>query len=106
MRLEVFSPEDLQVAPPQDEPIHDRVSQFFQQVFQVGVQLLVPKSRVLISNRQGPLRYQTAAYGALLNAMRPEDPHAAARLCPSRRISRPDAATCNQLRYWLRAFGL
>ncbi len=52
-------------------------SPFFQQVFHAGVQLLNPKAKLLISARQGPLRYQTAAYGALLNAMRPADPKAA-----------------------------
>ncbi|NIP87059.1 MAG: hypothetical protein GTO03_16450, partial [Planctomycetales bacterium] len=47
-------------------------SRFFQQVFHAGVQLLAPQAKVLISARKGPMRYQTAAYGALLNAMRPE----------------------------------
>ena len=46
-------------------------SPFFQQVFHAGVQLLNPRAKLLTSARQGPLRYQTAAYGALLNSMRP-----------------------------------
>ncbi len=81
-------------------------SPFFQEVFHAGVQLLNPRARLLISARQGPLRYQTAAYGALLNAMRPTDPRAAARLCPTRSAARPDAATRQHLQYLLRAFGL
>jgi len=81
-------------------------SPFFQQVFHAGVQLLNPRAKVLISARQGPLRYQTAAYGALLNAMRPSDPHAAAKLCPTRSAARPGATTKEQLLYLLRAFGL
>ncbi|MHB0960127.1 MAG: FGGY family carbohydrate kinase [Pirellulaceae bacterium] len=81
-------------------------SSFFQQVFHAGVQLLNPKARLLISARQGPLRYQTAAYGALLNAMRPSDPKAATKLCPTRSAARPDAATRQQIQYLLKAYGL
>jgi sugar (pentulose or hexulose) kinase len=81
-------------------------SAFFQQVFHAGVQLLNPDAKLLISARQGPLRYQTAAYGALLNAMRPFDPQAATKLCPTRSAARPDAATRQHLQYLLRAFGL
>ncbi len=65
-------------------------SPFFQQVFHAGVQALVPRAKVLISARKGPLRYQTAAYGALLNAMRPEQPHAAEKLCPARSATRAE----------------
>ncbi|MFO7905243.1 MAG: FGGY family carbohydrate kinase [Planctomycetota bacterium] len=81
-------------------------SAFFQQVFTAGVQLLNPKAKMLINARKGPLRYQTAAYGALLNAMRPTDKQAASRLCPTRNAARPSAADKKQLQYWLRAFGL
>jgi sugar (pentulose or hexulose) kinase len=81
-------------------------SPFFQQVFQAGIQLLNPQAQVLISARQGPLRYQTAAYGALLNAMRPADPRAATRLCPTRSAARADAATHRHLQYLLQAYGL
>lgn len=81
-------------------------SRFFQQVFHAGIRWLVPKARVLISARQGPLRYQTAAYGALLNAMRPEDPHAATRLCPIRSATRPNPAARSHLTYLLRSYGL
>lgn len=81
-------------------------STFFQQVFAAGVQLLSSKAKVLINARKGPLRYQTAAYGALLNAMRPTDQEAASRLCPTRNAAKPNAADKKQLQYWLRAFGL
>ena len=81
-------------------------SPFFQQVFHAGVQLLNPKAKLLTSARQGPLRYQTAAYGALLNSMRPADPQAATKLCPTRTAARPDAATKQHLQYLLKAFGL
>ncbi len=81
-------------------------STFFRHVFQVGVRHLAPGARVLVSARRGPLRYQTAAYGALLNAMRPSDPRAAATLCPSRNISAPNASTRKYLKYWIQAFGL
>ncbi len=81
-------------------------SPFFQQVFHAGVKLLAPQAKVLISARKGPMRYQTAAYGALLNAIRPKDPHAAAKLCPTKPAARPHAAMRSQLAYLLRTFGL
>ena len=81
-------------------------SPFFQQVFHAGVQALVPKAKVVISARKGPLRYQTAAYGALLNAMRPAQPHAAAKLCPTKSADRADTATRNAMTYLLKSFGL
>lgn len=81
-------------------------STFFQQVFHAGTQLLNPRAKLLVSARRGPLRYQTAAYGALLNAMRPADPRAAVKLCPTRVAARPDASTRRQLQYLLQAFGL
>ncbi len=81
-------------------------SPFFQQVFHTGVQLLAPKSKVLISARTGPLRYQTAAYGALLNAMRPQHPQAAAKLCPAKSASRPSSDSRRQLEYLLQSCGL
>jgi sugar (pentulose or hexulose) kinase len=81
-------------------------SPFLQKVFHVGIRMLCPKARLLISARKGPLRYQTAAYGALLNSMRPKDLEVAERLCPTRSIPRPDAATARHLRYLLQAFGL
>ena len=77
-------------------------SEFFQQVFQAGVQLLAPGAKVLISARKGPLRYQTAAYGALLNAMRPEDPHAATQLCPTRSAKQAAKGASDHLKYLLR----
>jgi sugar (pentulose or hexulose) kinase len=81
-------------------------SRFFQQAFHAGVKLLSPKAKVLISARKGPLRYQTAAYGALLNAMRPEDPHAGAKLCATKSAARPDAATNAYLQYLIKSQGL
>ncbi len=81
-------------------------SPFFQQVFCAGTELLVPSAKVLTSARKGPLRYQTAAYGALLNAMRPSDPQAARKLCPTRSAKQPAGALKNQLQYLLRAGGL
>ncbi len=81
-------------------------STFFQQLFHTGVKLLAPTAKVLVSARKGPLRYQTAAYGALLNAMRPEDPHAAERLCPTRSIKRPTRDVREGLAYLLRSAGL
>ena len=81
-------------------------SPFFQQVFHAGVQLLNPQAKLLTSARQGPLRYQTAAYGALLNAMRPTDPQAAEKLCPTRTAVRPEAELKQQIQYLLRAFGV
>jgi sugar (pentulose or hexulose) kinase len=81
-------------------------SPFFQQVFQVGGNILLPQAKMKISARQGPLRYQTAAYGALLNAMRPDKPDAAKKLCPTRAAARADSNTKRQLEYLLRAYGL
>lgn len=81
-------------------------SLFFQQVFHAGAKLLSPKSKVLISARKGPLRYQTAAYGALLNAMRPEDPRAASKLCATRTAARPEADMNAHLQYLLKSQGL
>jgi len=81
-------------------------SEFFQWVFHAGVKLLAPSAKVLISARKGPLRYQTAAYGALINAMRPEDSQAAARLCPTRTAKRADKETAGYLAYLLRSAGV
>ncbi|NIP84446.1 MAG: hypothetical protein GTO03_02365 [Planctomycetales bacterium] len=81
-------------------------SRFLQQVFHAGVKLLSPKAKVLISARKGPLRYQTAAYGALLNAMRPEDRHAGARLCATKSAARPDPAALAHLQYLMKSQGL
>lgn len=81
-------------------------SPFFQKLFYTGIQLLAPRARVQISARQGPLRYQTAAYGALLNSMRPANPRAATKLCKTRSITRPDPTAKKLLQYHLRACGL
>lgn len=104
MRAEVVSG----AAPPVNFVLTGGLSQseFFQQVFQAGVQLLAPGAKVLVSARKGPLRYQTAAYGALLNAMRPEDPHAATQLCPTRPAKQAAKGASDHLKYLLRAAGL
>ena len=81
-------------------------SKFFQQMFTAGVKVLEPKAKVLLSARQGPLRYQTAAYGGLLNAMRPTDPNAADKLCPSRPAAAPKKADVAAIQYLMRACGL
>ncbi len=81
-------------------------SQFFQQVFHAGANLLSPKAKVMISARKGPLRHQTAAYGALLNAMRPEDPRAADKLCATKSAARPDPDMNAHLQYLLKTQGL
>ena len=47
-------------------------SEFFQQVFSTGINLLLPSSSVRLSGRTGPLRYKTSAYGALINAELPQ----------------------------------
>ena len=59
-------------------------SRFFQQAFSCGVERLVPGARAEISDRKGPLRFQTAAYGGLINAMRSKDLAKATSLCPAR----------------------
>jgi sugar (pentulose or hexulose) kinase len=46
-------------------------SSFFQQVFHAGVQRLAPGAETLVSAQTDELSYQTAAYGALINAMLP-----------------------------------
>jgi len=81
-------------------------SEFFQRVFTAGAKVLQPKAKVLVSARKGPLRYQTAAYGALLNAMRPADPNAADKLCASRSCSAPKAGDLAAIQYLLRSYGL
>jgi len=51
------------------------------------------------------MRYQTAVYGALLNSMRPGNPHAAGKLCPTKPCASPDTKSRSQLEYLLRAAG-
>ncbi len=81
-------------------------SQFFQQAFTAGVKVLQPKAKVLVSARSGPLRYQTAAYGALLNAIRPTDSNAADKLCASKSCGSAKAADTKAIQYLMRACGL
>ncbi len=76
-------------------------SLFFQQAFRAGIRLIDPEAEVLISARKGPLRYQTAAYGALLNAMRPEDGRTARKLALTQDAAEPSSALTNVLRSWM-----
>jgi sugar (pentulose or hexulose) kinase len=81
-------------------------SRFFQQVFSAGIEFLAPGARTEISARKGPLRFQTAAYGGLLNAMRSKDAGATARLCPTRSAADPSARSEAFFDYFFRASGL
>lgn len=46
-------------------------STFFQQAFAAGVGALAPNAEVLVGAQNDELSYQTAAYGALINALLP-----------------------------------
>ena len=81
-------------------------SAFFQKVFQAGAQYLIPSAKVEISARSGPMKYQTAAYGALLNSMRPEKPGASRRLCPTEPAAKPSTKQRQAFDYLLAASGL
>ena len=81
-------------------------SRFFQQAFSCGVELLVPGARAEISDRKGPLRFQTAAYGGLLNAMRSKEASRAGTLCPTRLAATVPARREAYLEYFFRAAGL
>ncbi len=81
-------------------------SRFFQQVFSAGVEYLVPGATAEISARKGPLRFQTAAYGGLLNAMRAKESGASDRLCPTRSAADPSARSEAFFIYFFRACGL
>ena len=81
-------------------------SRFFQQAFSCGVERLVPGARAEISARKGPLRFQTAAYGGLINAMRGKDLAKAALLCPTRSAASPPPRREANLDYFFRSCGL
>ena len=81
-------------------------SRFFQQAFSCGVELLVPGAGAEISDRKGPLRFQTAAYGGLLNAMRSKEAARASTLCPTRPAATVPARKEAYLEYFFRASGL
>ncbi|MEE2780932.1 MAG: hypothetical protein VX431_01915, partial [Planctomycetota bacterium] len=81
-------------------------SRFFQQAFSCGVELLVPGARTLISARKGPLRFQTAAYGGLLNAMRNQSSSKASTLCPTRPAATASSRREAYLDYFFRSCGL
>lgn len=70
-------------------------SQFFQNIFAVGLPMLVEDAEVLVSNRQGPLANQSAALGAMINAMvgvgkYPNLSSATAELCPLKTAACPN----------------
>ena len=77
-------------------------SEFFQQVFQAGVQLLAPSAQGP-DQRPARDRYATRRRptGQVLNAMRPEDPHAATQLCPTRSAKQATKGASDHLKYLL-----
>ena len=87
-------------------------SLFFQHVFHAGVELLAPQASVKISGREGPLRYKTSAYGALINAELPSVAggltaiHADPRRFPLADCAAADPAAREQLQRLLRSCGL
>jgi sugar (pentulose or hexulose) kinase len=68
-------------------------SPFFQQAFHVGAQHLVPGAETLVGAQTDELSYQTAAYGALINALLPSRGGDLAaicqELCPLKPCDRP-----------------
>lgn len=85
-------------------------SPFFQHTFVAGLGLLVDGPSVLLSDRHGPLAYQTAAYGALINAMLPQHggtlKEIIAELCPLKPCAQPDTTRKQQLAAQLQKCGL
>jgi len=85
-------------------------SPYFQQVFQAGLRLLAPAARVTLSARTGPMRFQTATYGALLNAELPQRAYNLATLvrerCPLAELPPLDLRAKVHLTYLLQASGL
>lgn len=81
-------------------------SEFFQRVFHAGVRMLVPECDVLVSARRDKLANQTAAYGALVNAMLPEHDNdlkaIAEKLCPLKPCGQADGDIFSQLQDLLR----
>ncbi len=85
-------------------------SAFFQRIFHCGVKLLVPDSEVLISARTGPMRFQTAVSGAMINAELPSHGQDLAALltkhCPLSDCAQPDASAATEIQNTLRSHGL
>jgi sugar (pentulose or hexulose) kinase len=81
-------------------------SLFFQEVFHAGVRLLVPGSDVLVSARNDKLSNQTAAYGAVINAMLPQRGHnlkaIVEGLCPLKPCTQASGDVFAQLQSLLR----
>lgn len=81
-------------------------SEFLQQVMHTGISMLVESPSVMVSNRTGPLAFQTAAFGAMTNAMLGAGEYinlssAVAHLCPLRIISLPSEKIKEQIRRFL-----
>lgn len=85
-------------------------SPFFQRLFQAGIQILAPEGKVTLSARTGPMRFQTATYGALLNAELPQRAYNLATLvkerCPLDPLPALDLASKVHYTYLLQAAGL
>jgi hypothetical protein len=82
-------------------------SPYFQQIFHTGIGMIAPDASGMLSAREGPLRFQTAAYGALINSMRP-DPEAppSEQLCPLIAIPAPSDPAKRAMQRLLSAGGL
>jgi sugar (pentulose or hexulose) kinase len=82
-------------------------SPMMQEVFHAGVQVLVPGAEVLVAAQGDELSHQTAAYGALINALLPQrggDLAAICReLCPLTACGRADARRHEQFGQLIRS---
>jgi len=87
-------------------------SEFFQQVFRAGIEILAPGADVKLSDRKGPLRYKTSAYGAMVNASMPQhggklsNIHAMPGQFPLRECAVAGPAVGKQIKYLLRSYGI
>jgi len=87
-------------------------SEFFQQVFRAGIELLAPGADVKVSDRKAPLRYKTSAYGSMVNASMPKhggklsNIHAMPGQFPLRECAAPTPAASKQIKYLLRSYGI
>lgn len=87
-------------------------SEFFQQAFHAGVQILSPQANVQVSDRTGPLRYKTSAYGAMVNAQLPAHGgslralHSTPGQFPRRACAAATMSRSAQLQYLFRSYGL
>lgn len=87
-------------------------SEFFQQLFRAGCEILAPQARVQVGNRTGPLRYKTSACGAIVNASLPNhggrlrNIHAVPGQFPLRECAAATTAASQQMHYLLRSYGI